>query len=148
MLFHYALVPGGILFLGASESIGEFTSLFEPLVKKLKIFKRSEGSAVRGALADFSSRPAGYDPALAAAPGYPVKAKEAIGDRICLIGNIPSSLMISAEPRKVEEYCQHLIEKAGKGGGFIMATGTALDEAKPENLRAMIEYTKKNGKYR
>lgn len=76
-----------------------------------------------------------------------VKAKEAIGDRICMIGNIPSSLMISAEPRKVEEYCQHLIEKVGKGGGFIMATGTALDEAKPENLRAMIEYTKKHGKY-
>ena len=76
-----------------------------------------------------------------------VKAKEAIGDRICLIGNVPSSLMISAEPRKVEEYCQHLIEKAGQGGGFIMANGSALDEAKPENLRAMIEYTKKNGKY-
>jgi uroporphyrinogen-III decarboxylase len=76
-----------------------------------------------------------------------IKAKEAIGDRICLIGNVPSSLMISAEPRKVEEYCQVLIDKVGKGGGFIMANGSALDEAKPENLRAMIEYTKKHGKY-
>src|SRR4029077_830310 len=29
--FHYALKPGGFLFLGASESIGSFTELFEPV---------------------------------------------------------------------------------------------------------------------
>ena len=38
--FHYALRPGGCLFLGASESIGSFTDLFEPLDKKLKIYSR------------------------------------------------------------------------------------------------------------
>lgn len=41
-LFHYTLNPGGILMLGSSETVGGFTSLFEPLDKKWKIFKRRE----------------------------------------------------------------------------------------------------------
>ncbi|HZZ57448.1 MAG TPA: chemotaxis protein CheB [Opitutaceae bacterium] len=36
--FHYALKPGGFLFLGASESIGNFGDLFFPVDKKRKIF--------------------------------------------------------------------------------------------------------------
>ncbi|MGZ8937988.1 MAG: chemotaxis protein CheB [Limisphaerales bacterium] len=35
---HYALKPGGFLFLGASESVGSFTHLFSPVDKKQKIF--------------------------------------------------------------------------------------------------------------
>ncbi|MGA7143786.1 MAG: chemotaxis protein CheB [Desulfobacterales bacterium] len=41
-LFHYALNQGGILFLGTSESIGEFTDLFHPLDRKWKIFQRKD----------------------------------------------------------------------------------------------------------
>ncbi|MBI4529073.1 MAG: protein-glutamate O-methyltransferase CheR [Deltaproteobacteria bacterium] len=37
-VFHYALKPQGFLFLGASESIGGFTELFEPLDRKHKIY--------------------------------------------------------------------------------------------------------------
>lgn len=43
--FHYALRPGGFLFLGASESISGFTELFEPLDKKHKIFARKAAPA-------------------------------------------------------------------------------------------------------
>ena len=38
--FHYALKPGGFLILGTSESIGEFSDLFETVDKKNKIFIR------------------------------------------------------------------------------------------------------------
>ncbi|MEX2119868.1 MAG: chemotaxis protein CheB [Pirellulales bacterium] len=38
--FHYALKPEGFLFLGASESIGTFTALFEPADKKHKIYSK------------------------------------------------------------------------------------------------------------
>jgi two-component system, chemotaxis family, CheB/CheR fusion protein len=38
--FHYALKPKGFLFLGASESIGSFTDLFEPADKKYKIYAK------------------------------------------------------------------------------------------------------------
>jgi two-component system CheB/CheR fusion protein len=46
-LFHYALNPAGILFLGTSESIGEYTDLFQPLNSKWKIFERKKGPAGR-----------------------------------------------------------------------------------------------------
>ncbi|MEO6001545.1 MAG: chemotaxis protein CheB [Opitutus sp.] len=38
--FHYALKPGGCLFLGASESIGPFAGLFEVADKKEKVYFR------------------------------------------------------------------------------------------------------------
>jgi two-component system CheB/CheR fusion protein len=41
-LFHYSLKPGGILFLGSSETVGEFTDLFAPVDNKWKIYKSKE----------------------------------------------------------------------------------------------------------
>ncbi len=38
--FHYALKPDGFLLLGASESVGGFTDLFEPVDKKHKIYSK------------------------------------------------------------------------------------------------------------
>ena len=37
-LFHHSLNPKGILFLGTSETIGEFTTLFSSLNDKWKIY--------------------------------------------------------------------------------------------------------------
>ncbi len=42
-IFHYALKPEGFLFLGASESVGPFTNLFESVDKKHKIFSKKPG---------------------------------------------------------------------------------------------------------
>ena len=41
-LFHYILNPNGILFLGSSESVGEFTDFFSVLNNKWKFFTRKE----------------------------------------------------------------------------------------------------------
>jgi two-component system CheB/CheR fusion protein len=41
-LFHYTLIPEGVLILGASETIGGIANLFDVLGKKWKIFKRLE----------------------------------------------------------------------------------------------------------
>ncbi len=38
-IFHYALNPEGVLFLGNSESLGEYAGLFEVIDRKHKIFK-------------------------------------------------------------------------------------------------------------
>ncbi len=40
-LFHYAIKPGGWLFLGNSEGVGEFERLFSPIKGKAKLFQRS-----------------------------------------------------------------------------------------------------------
>lgn len=41
-LFHYALNPQGMLFLGTSEGIGDFLTLFATLNRKAKIYQRKD----------------------------------------------------------------------------------------------------------
>ena len=41
-IFHYALNPGGYLFLGTSETTGEFVDLYNPLNRKEKIYQRKD----------------------------------------------------------------------------------------------------------
>jgi two-component system, chemotaxis family, CheB/CheR fusion protein len=41
-LFHYSLLPNGILFLGTSETIGGFVDLFSMIDKKWKIYRRRD----------------------------------------------------------------------------------------------------------
>lgn len=52
-LFHYALKPGGFLFLGTSEGVGEFGDSFAVLDRKSKLYQRKESGhgRERGALA-------------------------------------------------------------------------------------------------
>jgi len=53
-LFHYSLNPGGVLFLGSSETIGNFTGLFAPLHAKSRLYRRTEAS-VAGKAVEFPS---------------------------------------------------------------------------------------------
>jgi hypothetical protein len=71
------------------------------------------------------------------------RAKEILRDHACLFGNVPASILQVGTPQDVENYCKKLIEFCGKGGGFILSHGSSIDEAKPENIRAMIESAKK-----
>jgi two-component system, chemotaxis family, CheB/CheR fusion protein len=54
-LFHYALTLKGILFLGSSESVGEFADLYAVLDRKAKIYQRRDDlqAGKRAALARF-----------------------------------------------------------------------------------------------
>ena len=74
-LFHYALNPGGFLFLGTSETVGDFGHLFAVLDRKLKVYRRKEDlhSAQRAALGQFLPPMTAIDVAL------PRAAKKTIG---------------------------------------------------------------------
>ncbi len=76
------------------------------------------------------------------------RAKEVLRDRVCIRGNVPASLLCTGSPQEVRDYCKKLIDVVGKGGGFIMDSASSLDEEKPENVKAMIEFTKEYGVYR
>ena len=54
-LFHYTLIPDGIMMLGSSETIGPFSGLFEMLDNRWKIFRRREVPRALQKLADFPS---------------------------------------------------------------------------------------------
>ena len=60
---------------------------------------------------------------------------------------MPISLLISGTADDVRDYCKKLIDVVGKGGGFIMDASTVLDDAKPENVKTMIDFTKEYGVY-
>jgi uroporphyrinogen-III decarboxylase len=76
-----------------------------------------------------------------------IKAKDILRDRVCIRGNVPISLLATGTPEDVKSYCKSLIDHVGKGGGFIMDAAAHVTEAKPENLRAMFDFTKEYGSY-
>ncbi|MBT3914907.1 MAG: hypothetical protein HN731_14410 [Rhodospirillaceae bacterium] len=72
------------------------------------------------------------------------KAKEILGDVVCLRGNVPPSLLNTGTPDDVDEYCENLIKTVGKGGGFILDGAIGIpDEARVENVVAMAKSVKK-----
>lgn len=75
-LFHYALLPGGVLFLGTSETAGEQGSLFSVLDRKAKIYQRTEDfqGAQRAALGRFLPPMTDRDLTRHAAPGKAAQA--------------------------------------------------------------------------
>ncbi len=67
------------------------------------------------------------------------KAKEVLGDHICIMGDVPAALLKLGEPEEVEEYCHRLITEVGKDGGFILSSGCSIPiDARPVNVKAMF----------
>ncbi|MDD5094975.1 MAG: chemotaxis protein CheB, partial [Dehalococcoidia bacterium] len=101
-LMHYALNPGGTLFLGSSETVGDSTDLFSILDKKWKIYRRLETvvsaerlrfpSALAPALCGSTSRPM---PQLAEARIHE------IGEKIFLDNYAPTFAVIDEKHRLV-----------------------------------------------
>ena len=75
------------------------------------------------------------------------RAKEVLGDYICIVGDVPCSLLQAGTVQDVKDYCKKLIDVVGKDGGFIMSTRSPVDDVKTENLKAMIDFTKEYGVY-
>lgn len=75
------------------------------------------------------------------------RAKEILGEHMCIQGGVPPTLLEVGTPQEVEEHCQKMIKIVGKNGGLILGPGSAIDEAKPANIRAMVESVKKYGWY-
>ena len=66
------------------------------------------------------------------------KAKDILGDHMCLMGDVPAAMLFMASPDEVYEYCARLTRELGPTG-FILQSGCDIPtNAKPENVRAMI----------
>jgi hypothetical protein len=75
------------------------------------------------------------------------KAKKLARDKVCLRGNVPASILTTGTPDDVRAYCKRLIDEVAVGGGFLMDTACNLTESKPENVKAMFDYTREYGVY-
>lgn len=76
-----------------------------------------------------------------------IKAKEVLGGKVCIRGNVPLSLLVTGTPDDVRRHCKKLIDTVGKDGGYIVDSSTGLDDARPENVKAMFEATREYGIY-
>lgn len=96
--FHYALKPHGYLLLGASESVGGFTDLFEPVDRKHKIFSK------KPALTPAFHMPVRKEPAKRAArgplPSLPI-GKKGLPDGVEPLENFRGELNAQREADRI-----------------------------------------------
>lgn len=75
------------------------------------------------------------------------KAKEILGDHMCIQGNLKPSLFTLGTPGMVEKQTKEIIDRCAEGGGLFVGSEIP-DDAKLENVKAMIDTCKTYGKYR
>jgi two-component system CheB/CheR fusion protein len=148
-MFHFALNPTGMLFLGSSEGVGEFDSLFTVLDRKAKLYRRKEDllDQQRNTLSRFmapvtavqASLPSRGAQVAAFAPKLPLRAlmEEALLRQIA-----PASALVNAggdmvylhgrtgmylEPTAGEAGIQNILKMAREG--LRPALATALHQA-------------------
>jgi uroporphyrinogen-III decarboxylase len=76
------------------------------------------------------------------------KAKEALDGIACIGGTMPMDLLTLGTPQQVRDHVKKCIDTVGKNGGYIVANGAFFDDVKPENVKAMVDFTKEYGIYK
>lgn len=97
-LFHYSLKPGGTLFLGSAESIGNFGEFFSPLEAKARIYRR-EDTKLRVFDVDFPIRQTEHSPNLTQTPSLnmPPANLQTLADQLLLQKFSPAAVLTNAE---------------------------------------------------
>jgi hypothetical protein len=73
------------------------------------------------------------------------RAKQVLGGKACIAGNVPIALLSVGTPDEVRAYCGDLIDTVGRGGGFILGPSGQTEHVKIENIEAMVECAKEYG---
>ena len=95
-LFHYSLLPGGVLFLGSAESVSAYTDLYAPQSIKSRLFQRRESFLP----VERQAFPASFFPAKAGAPQEltmvkPVINLQSIADQLLLQHFSPAAVLVN-----------------------------------------------------
>ncbi len=75
------------------------------------------------------------------------RAKDVLGGHLCISGNVPVTLLAAGTPEEVRAVAKELIDYCGRDGGFVMSTRCPVDDVRPENLRALVDFTVQYGVY-
>ena len=77
------------------------------------------------------------------------EVKEKYGDKVCLLGNIEiGEILTLGTPEDVDAEVRQKIRTLAPGGGYTVgSSNTVAHYVKLENFKAMIEATRKYGKY-
>lgn len=97
-IFHYSLKPGGTLFLGSAESIGNFGKLFFPLDVRARVFRRNQ-AVLQPFDLDFPTRysiGSLYTPPFQR-PDMPLANLQNLADQLLLQKFSPAAVLTNAE---------------------------------------------------
>ncbi|XXJ20340.1 chemotaxis protein CheB [Desulfovibrio caledoniensis] len=168
-LFHYALRPGGFLFLGTSETVGDFGDLFTAVDRKSKLYLRNE--AARGRHSATMGRFLPSTTVLDSSPLRPTGVKEAapaklplreLTEQTLLQRYVPAGVLVNAqgdilylhgrtgqylEPAQGEAGTNNILKMAREG--LRRGLSTALHKARSagETVRSQALRVKTNGPF-
>jgi len=94
-LFHYSLNPGGFLFLGSAEAIGDFIELFKPLDRKSRLYQRFQPLLQKEPV-EF---PTSFNPARSAMnqPSVAVQNIQELADKLILQCYSPPTVLVNVK---------------------------------------------------
>ncbi|MET0380126.1 MAG: chemotaxis protein CheB, partial [Spongiibacteraceae bacterium] len=101
-LFHYSLRPGGVLLLGSSETVGQFSRLFTPIEMKLRLYARQDdtpGTSPNFLMQSFSSPPSTYKELPMPPPTAPSETAENLqkaADHVLLQVHAPPAVVVNS----------------------------------------------------
>jgi uroporphyrinogen decarboxylase len=76
------------------------------------------------------------------------EVKKRYGNKLCLMGNLNTTMMLRATVDEVEAAAKKAIDDAGTNGGFLLSTGDQLGRDTPEaNIFKLVETAQSYGKY-
>ncbi|MBY0331975.1 MAG: PAS domain-containing protein [Acetobacteraceae bacterium] len=131
-VFHYALRPGGYLFLGTAEGIGSFGELFAPLEQGNRIFRRRDHATLASAPVWLPEIPNAATPTGAAprAPPGAMAAAAGGGGPERPIGTVPT-LRHQVERRLLERFAPAhvVVNREADVVHFSAGTGRFLEAA-------------------
>ncbi len=148
--FHYALKPEGILFLGASETVGRHTELFAPLDNRCRVYVKLPASAriPKPTLPLTASNAAKTEPEQASSVSIPKPDLQSEADRIMLARYAPAGVLVNEQLEIVQfrGVTGHFLEMpSGKASfqllrmareGLMLPLRSLIERVKAEN-RAM-----------
>ncbi|MBN2150058.1 MAG: hypothetical protein JW839_01305 [Candidatus Lokiarchaeota archaeon] len=78
-----------------------------------------------------------------------VEVKRRYGNKLCIFGNVDLDYTLTrGSVDEVIGVVKQKIKDLGPGGGYVLSASNSIPEyVKPENFKAMVEATKKHGKY-
>jgi uroporphyrinogen decarboxylase len=76
------------------------------------------------------------------------RVRRAVGDRVCVVGNLDVDLLCRGSAEQVRQSTRDLIHRVSPGGGHILSSGNSITSAvQPENFRVMVETAREFGRY-
>jgi uroporphyrinogen-III decarboxylase len=76
------------------------------------------------------------------------KFREICGSTVCFSGNVPISLLCTGTADQVKAYLKELIDVVGKDGGLIVNASANVENAKPENVKVLLDFAKEYGTFK